>query len=222
MNEDETPRPPYSADMLADLHAGVLDDDLSARLWPLVRADPDSAAFLEQLDAVQSQLGGLRRSDPPEHIPPDIAARIDAALQNERRRPRRVWPAVMGVAAAAVFAVTFAVVLLDSAPGGDDTGHDSVAMSPSDAMFEPAALRSIVGSTSLGPLAQADKLRECLTANGFDSGQPLLGSREIEFRERDAVLLLLGGPLPPQLTAVVVGTECGTNNPATLAIRSIG
>jgi len=222
MNEDETPRPPYSADMLADLHAGVLDADLSARMWPLVRADPRAVAVLEQLDAVQAQLSGLRWDEPAESIPSDVAARLDAAVQNEQRRPSRRWPSVVGVAAAAIIAATFALVLLDSAPGGDPAGHDPVAMSPSDALFEPAALRSVVGTTSLGPLAQADTLRECLNANGFDPGQPLLGAREVEFRERDAVLLLLGGPLPLELTAVVVGTDCNAHNPATLAIRSIG
>lgn len=222
MNEDETSRPPYSADLLADLHAGAVDDARAAELWPLVRTDPAAMAVIGQLDAVQARLGRLRESEPAERIPPAVAARIDTALGGIQRPPRRVWMAGAGAAAAAVFAAVFAIVLIDSAPAGEDTGHDSVAAPPSDAVFEPAALRSIVGTTSLGPLALDESLEKCLAANGFDETSPLLGSREMVYRERDAVLLLLSGPQAPQLTALVVGTECSTDTPATLAIRTIG
>jgi hypothetical protein len=223
MNEDEIPRPPYSHDLLADLHAGVLDDASADKLWPLVRADPEAAAVLARLDAVESRLGTLRDSDPAEPIPPAVAARIDAALATAQRRPARTWLAGAGVAAAAVFAGVFALVLLHSAPGGDDdAGSDAYAAHETDSVFEPAELRSIVGTTSLGPLSDTVRLRDCLEANGFDSNSPLLGSRQTEFRERDAVLLLLGGPHPPQLTAVMVGTDCDANTPATLAVHTIG
>lgn len=222
MNEDEMPRPPYSHDLLADLHAGILDDDVAQRLWPLVRADPEAAAVVARLDAVQARLGRLRDSEPAEPIPQDVAARIATTLATDRRRPARKWIAGAGVAAAAVFAAVFAIVLIDSAPSGDDTGSDAYAAPPSDAVFDPAELRSMVGKTSLGPLSDKDRLRECLQANGFDSSSPLLGSRQTEFRERDAVLLLLSGPNPPQLTAVMVGTECDATDPATLAIHTIG
>ncbi len=222
MNEDEIPRPPYSHDLLADLHAGVLDDDLAERLRPLVRADPDAAEVLRRLDAVQARLGRLRDSEPPEPIPQAVAARIDIALTTARRRTARKWMAGAGVAAAAVFAAVFAIVLIDSAPGGDDTGSDAYAAPPSDAVFDPVALRSMVGETSLGPLSDESRLRECLKANGFDSSSPLLGSRQTEFRDREAILLLLSGPNPPRLTAVLVGTECDATDPATLAIHTIG
>lgn len=222
MNEDELPRPPYSHDLLADLHAGVLDDDVAERLWPLVRADPEAAAVVGHLDAIRTRLGGLREREPTESIPPEVAARIDTALATARRRPARTWISGAGIAAAAVFAAVFAIVLIHSAPGGDDAGSDAYAAPESDAVFDPAALRSMVGKTSLGPLSDEVRLRECLGANGFDSSYPVLGSRQTEFRERDAVLLLLGGPNPPQLTAVMVGTECGAADPATLAIHTIG
>ncbi len=48
--------PPFSTELLADLHAGVLSDEVSTRLWPLVRRDPDALAVLDSLDAVTARL----------------------------------------------------------------------------------------------------------------------------------------------------------------------
>ena len=98
------PEPPYSEDLLADLHAGVLPESVSDRLWPLVRSDPQAMAVIDALDRVTDQLGALGRdhsvSTP---IPADIADRINRALAAERDTPaeatvvplarRRKWAA---------------------------------------------------------------------------------------------------------------------------------
>ena len=39
------PEAPYSLDLLADLHAGVLSESVSERLWPLVRLDDAEIVF---------------------------------------------------------------------------------------------------------------------------------------------------------------------------------
>ncbi|NBH03925.1 hypothetical protein GTY80_11810, partial [Amycolatopsis sp. SID8362] len=51
--------PPWSVDVLADLHAGVLDDAQAAELWPLVHADPEAQAILDALDATQADLAAF-------------------------------------------------------------------------------------------------------------------------------------------------------------------
>ncbi|MGH3518320.1 MAG: hypothetical protein ACRDQ7_13055, partial [Haloechinothrix sp.] len=74
-----TAGPPWSVDVLADLHAGVLDDATAAHLWSQVQADPDAMAILAALDATSADLGALRDAPAPP-MPAAVAARIDAAL----------------------------------------------------------------------------------------------------------------------------------------------
>lgn len=72
-------RPPYSLDLLADLHAGVLDDDIAAELRPLADADPDARATLAALEATRTALASL----PAVRMPDDVAARLEDALRAE-------------------------------------------------------------------------------------------------------------------------------------------
>ncbi|MGH3761918.1 MAG: hypothetical protein ACRDTB_29705, partial [Actinophytocola sp.] len=81
--------PPWSVDVLADLHAGVLDRAESERLWPLVNADPEARAVLAALDEVKVGLGQLGNA-PVEPMPARYAARLDAALEAEIRASGRV------------------------------------------------------------------------------------------------------------------------------------
>jgi hypothetical protein len=78
------PGPPWSVDVLADLHAGALDPAESARLWPLVNSDPQARAVLAALEEVTAGLGELGTA-PVEPMPAQYAARLDAALAAEAR-----------------------------------------------------------------------------------------------------------------------------------------
>lgn len=85
--------PPWSVDVLADLHAGVLDDTQAAELWPLVNADPEAREILDALDATQSDLASLADAPAPP-MPAEFAARLDAALAAEAAAafPERTQP----------------------------------------------------------------------------------------------------------------------------------
>ncbi|WP_103353830.1 hypothetical protein [Amycolatopsis sp. CA-128772] len=74
--------PPWSVDVLADLHAGVLDEAQAAELWPLVDADPEAREILAALDATQADLASLAHTPAP-RMPAEFAARLDAALAAE-------------------------------------------------------------------------------------------------------------------------------------------
>jgi hypothetical protein len=78
----ETAGPPWSVDVLADLHAGVLDETRAGQLWPLVNADPEARAILDALDSTRSDLAALADA-PVEPMPAEFAARLDAALAAE-------------------------------------------------------------------------------------------------------------------------------------------
>lgn len=73
--------PPWSLDLLADLHAGVLDGPTADELRRQVEADPEAREIMAALDATTTDLADL----PPLTIPDDVSARIDAALQDEVR-----------------------------------------------------------------------------------------------------------------------------------------
>ncbi|WP_051027699.1 hypothetical protein [Nocardia higoensis] len=77
------PQPPFSAELLADLHADNIDPDLAARLWPVVRADADAARYLRDLDDVTARVRGLGAEDRIVHpMPADVADRLTAFLDD--------------------------------------------------------------------------------------------------------------------------------------------
>jgi len=233
MNEDDLPRPPYPVALLADLHAGVLDDAVAERLWSSVRRDADAMAILDRFDDIRLQLRELRVPDVDGageggRIPPEIAARIDTALAaRERPAPARVgrWAAVtagIGVAAACAAVIAFGL-----RPGGDDTAPQAQPATGGgthlvDGTLPPDALRAVVGSSGLGPLSDPDRLRECLSANGFAPDSVIVGSQVIRGAGDEVIALLLSGPVPPQLTALVVGTHCSAADPATVQVEVLG
>ncbi|WP_020663701.1 hypothetical protein [Amycolatopsis benzoatilytica] len=85
--------PPWSVDLLADLHAGVLDEHEAAQLWPRVNADPEARAIIEALEATTADLSALA-AEPAPPMPAEYAARIDAALAAESAaRQEATFPA---------------------------------------------------------------------------------------------------------------------------------
>jgi hypothetical protein len=169
--------PPLDLDVLADLHAGVLPDDVAARLWPRVRADPAADAMLTALDATRADLAGLTTAPAPP-MPADFAARLDAAINAEvqarvaaniapvvdinaaRERPRRatrdpkqtrrlaLTASLVGVAAAVIGA---AIVVLP--------GLGSSQPTTSNAGGAPTSQLS-VNSGQLGSVALAQALHK--------------------------------------------------------------
>ncbi|WP_327142945.1 hypothetical protein [Nocardia sp. NBC_01327] len=77
------PRPPYSSELLADLHAGNVPADLSAQLWTQVRRDPDAMRYLRSLDQVNNRLRDLGRDEHIAHpMPIAITARLERMIDN--------------------------------------------------------------------------------------------------------------------------------------------
>ena len=166
---------PLSDEVLADLHAGVLDEETSANRWAEVQHDERAQEVLAALDATTAQLGRLAAEPAPE-MPEHVADRIDTALATEsgstesgsteqqsepapvvdintaRRKRNRILAAAAGVvttAAAAIVAITIVV------PGGTtggaphaaapDSTHDGSA-TPSGLTLHSGELGQAVGS----------------------------------------------------------------------------
>lgn len=162
--------PPWSVDVLADLHAGALDAKQSAALWAQVNQDPEAQAVLVALDSVRRDLDALGDA-PVEPMPAHFAAQLDAAIAAEaaktrpapasapkqgmapvvdmaearRRRNRRMgWAAGVLTAAAAAVAVTF-VALPGSqettgTPQAGDSAKETSQTAPGDGNEPPLAL----------------------------------------------------------------------------------
>ncbi|MEU6641492.1 hypothetical protein ABZ863_02990 [Saccharomonospora sp. NPDC046836] len=234
--------PPWSVDVLADLHAGVLSESEAAELWPRVNADPEARAIIEALDATSADLANLA-SAPIEPMPADVAARIDAALAQEqqargsnvvsigaarKRRNRAIgWGAGFLAAAAAVVA---AVVI--TVPNTTNDQTDGVAQPAPPAAGAPSlslssgnlggAVGEINGVRDFGPLGNEQRLDACLEANGIDPDRKAIGIRPATIDGQEAVIVLYTTGRLAQYQLVAVAADCGPDNPGLLVNRTIG
>ncbi|MGO4617343.1 hypothetical protein AB4305_23160 [Nocardia sp. 2YAB30] len=143
---------------------------------------------------------------------------------DERRRGRLRWLA----AAAAIAMVACAGVAVttlrgdDAAPTAQPTRQPTASKNDelADDLTATAALSALGRHDISGSLARPGALDRCVHANGLD--RAVLGSTDIRFQGRDAVLILLTGPRPPKITALVVGTGCRTEDPQRRALQDIG
>ncbi|AHI02183.1 hypothetical protein GCM10010174_32930 [Kutzneria viridogrisea] len=244
--------PPWSVDLLADLHAGVLDQAEEAELRALVAGDAEALAVLGALDATQAELANL----PTMRMPEDVAARIDAALAAEvaasrpapiapvvdieaarRRRNRRLgWGS--GLVAAAAVAV--GVTMLVSTTGTPTSGFPQAVPTPGNATSseprtEPpngplllqnedygAALPKVLGAKDAGALDSPQKITACLQANGVNPQVSPLGVRRVEVKGKQGVMFLLPTGKVMRTQVLVVEPTCAAGNPATIANSVIG
>jgi hypothetical protein len=240
--------PPWSVDVVADLHAGVYDEREAAELWPLVNADPDARAILEALEATTTDLA-LLTAGPVEPMPAHFAERLDAALANEmgrhrgeapvapvvsleaarRRRNRGIgWGAgILAVAAAAIAAVVITL------PTGRNAGDNTVALPPPAPNGQAPSVsgngdgaESLVGPAlgvrDFGPLGNEARLDACLTAAGLDPKVRPAGIRPVTIGEQTGVLVILTTGNLAQYRTVAFGPDCGPGHPSILFDKIVG
>lgn len=233
--------PPWSVDLIADLHAGVLPPEVAAQLRPRVEADPEAREILQALDATLDDLLSLPSIPMPDHV----AARIDAALAAEarpaapvvsldaarQRRNRRLGLGGAGVlvAAAAAFGVVLAVSP-GTKPSTNDAQPAPTTSSPNAA--PPLALKSdqlgtavseVLKAQNFGPLETPDRLAGCLKGGGITSSGNPLGISPITLDGKDAVMAILPAGLGQYRLVVLDPKTCGPDKPeGVLANTTIG
>jgi hypothetical protein len=233
----DVPQPPYSAELIADLHADNLPPEIAGQLWPLVQRDAEAMRTMHALDRVSDELKALGRDHSvATTIPHDVAERLDKVLNLasegqvatvHQLSSRRRWVRAGGAAAAlvAAAAVVFAVVVL-RAPESDTPVQAQPTPQPTETLdlgddLSSVSLRSVIGRHDV-PAILADNLAGCLTANGLSGKAPVLGSAPVRLRGQDAVVLLVPGTPPPHIKALVVGAGCKEGDAQLLASRDIG
>jgi hypothetical protein len=226
--------PPWSVDLLADLHAGVLDPRTEAELRPRVDADPEARAVLAALDATLADLSSL----PPLTMPASVAARIDAALAAEarsatpapvldlnaarqRKAKRLGWGA--GLLAAAAVAVGVVVIALPSSNNNDSTPGQAQPNPAASGTVAPDLLvqgqnfgpvfGDVLKAQNYGPLEDQETLAGCLKGGNIASSKPL-GVSPIKLDDKSAVMAILPGGTRGTYRIVVLDPKtCGPDNP---------
>jgi hypothetical protein len=232
--------------VLAELHAGALTPEAAAEVR--ARLDPAALAVLGALDTTVADLAVLGAEPVAVPLPPDVSARLDAALAGLRpstavpeplareprptpvtdlataRRARAGRGRAVGAGVLAAAAAAVAVVVLGGLVGGPAATPGTAVAVPldlGDGALGTTVLASL-GTTDLGPLRDPTVLAGCLAANGVPAGAPVLGSSQVLLRGEPGTLLLLTSGTAGVFTALVVGPACSAGDPALLVRQQIG
>ena len=231
--DHEADEPPLTVEVLADLQAGLLDDESAARVRRRVRDDPEAEKILRALNRVRCDVATLG-AEPAPDVSPDVTARISAALGSAvagepvahsarpRNRPSRVVAGVAGVGAilAAVGVGTAALITApEPAPSTPVTAeHITVSTPP---MVIPLSQDEILGlldqSPDYGPLGDPARRASCLTGLGYPASTQVLGARRVEINARPGVVLVVPGDTPHSLAVYAVALNCSAADTGLLA-----
>jgi anti-sigma factor RsiW len=224
---------PVTPRLLADLQAGLLDDDTAARVRRQAREDPQAERMVAALDKVRRDLAELG-SDAASaaDVPDDVADRVAEGLRASRatpthaaRRPAdraRTIVACIG-AAAALAAVAVGSVMLFRTPAGTPSTSptiESLTVDPSPGaipLSKPQILGLATQRPDFGQLVDPQRRASCLSGLGYASSTTVVGARQLVVNGRPGILLLLSGAAPQTYAAVVVAPSCSSADTGLLA-----
>ncbi|MBW0013222.1 hypothetical protein [Mycobacterium sp.] len=228
---------PLTVELLADLQAGLLDDDLAARVRQQVRADPSTREVLLALHQVRCELAAAADPASAPEVPTQVTARISDALRASGGRPAGPDAAHLARPQARPAKVAAAVVGLGAAIGAIAVGTAALTTTSERAPSAPATAQHITRSTppmtiplsqaeilgllnqrpDFGPLADQAHRASCLNGLGYPASTQVLGARPIEINARPGVLLVLPADTPGRLAAFAVATNCNAADTGMLA-----
>src|ERR1700689_952290 len=234
MADDERDDPPLTVDSLADLQAGLHDDNTAARLRNKVRNDPDAQQTVDALNRVRGDVAALSSdgSSAPE-VDPAVINRIGAALRAQhavRRgglpRSARLAVALTGLTAVAVAASmgTRALITTPASTTSRPTTieHITVSRPPQTIPLSDQQILALLDhEPDFGPLTDPRRRASCLSGLGYPANARVLGARPLEIAGHPAVLLLLAGDAPGDVKAVAVAPTCSAANTGLSADRIV-
>ncbi len=233
MEDDGREDPPPTVKALADLQAGLLDDDTAARLREKVRTDPDARQTMSALNRVRREVAALA-ADPSTapDVDPAVVDLIEAALRAQPAEPTRAGAAHsvrrgalprsarFAVAAMGLVAVAVAVWLgtraLITAPTSTPSrpttiDHITVSRPPASIPLSDQQILALLDDRpDFGALTDPHRRASCLTGLGYPADARVLGARPVEIGGRPAVLLLLPTDAPGALSALAVAPTCSS------------
>src|SRR3984885_5618773 len=228
--------PPLTAEVLADLQAGLLDDDAAARVRRRIRADPEAQRILRALNKVRRDVAALG-ADPgaARDAPPPGGSRGNGShLARPHIRPAKAFAGIAGVCAVvAAIAVGTAALINAPAPTPSTPAtaeHITVSTPPPVIPLSQAQILALLdGSPDYGPLAgplssplnDPPRRASCLTGVGFPASTRVLGAKPVEINARPGVLLVLPGDTPNELAVFAVALNCSAADTGLLANTQI-
>jgi hypothetical protein len=228
---------PVTPRLLADLQAGLLDDETAARVRRQVRNDPEAERMVAALDRVRRDLAdlGSDAATAPD-VPHEVADRVAAGLRASRtapthaaRRPvdrARTIVACIG-AAAALTAVAVGTVMLFRTPAPTASTLptiESLVGGPPPGVIplsKPQLLALLTQRPDFGQLVDPQRRASCLSGLGYSSSTRVVGARQLAVNGRPGVLLLLSGAAPETYSAVVVAPNCSSADTGLLAESTV-
>lgn len=232
--------PPLTVELLADLQAGILDDETAAHVRRRVRADPHAAGVLRALNQVRRDVAavGAAPGAPPD-APPQVAGRISAALRaaepltgdssrppahssRPRLRPARIIAAATGLCAV-LAAIGVGTVALMHAPEPEpdtpgDIAHITVSTPPMEIPLSPNEILGLLDhSPDYGALSDPARRASCLTGLGYPASTQVLGARQVEINARPGVVLVIPADSPHILAVYAVSPNCSAADTGLLA-----
>jgi hypothetical protein len=234
MADDERDDPPLTVDSLADLQAGLHDDDTAARLRNKVRTDPNAQQTMDALNRVRGDVAAVSSdgSSAPE-VDPAVVNRIGAALRAQhavRRgglpRSARLAVALTGLTAVAVAAWlgTRALITAPAATTSRPTTieHITVSRPPQTIPLSDQQILALLDhEPDFGPLTDPRRRASCLSGLGYPANARVLGARPIDIAGHPAVLLVLPGDAPGGVKALAVAPTCSAANTGLSADRMV-
>jgi hypothetical protein len=206
---------PPTIETLADLQAGLLDDETAARLRKQIRSDPQARLTMEALNRVRRDLAQLG-PEPPTH----------GVIRGHLPRPARAAVAAVGlaaVAAAAWLGVTALLTPPTPLPSRPTTiEHITVSRPPQSIPLSDQQILALLDlAPDLGPLSDPQRRASCLAGLGYPPNAQLLGARPVDIVGHPAVLLVLPGDAPGTLSALAVAPTCSSVNTGLSADRIV-
>jgi hypothetical protein len=234
MADDERDDRPLTVDSLADLQAGLHDDNTAARLRNKVRTDPDAQQTMDALNRVRGDVAALSSdgSSAPE-VDPAVVNRIGAALRAQHAVRRGGLPrsARLGVALTGLTAVAVAAWLgtraLITAPVSTTSRpttieHITVSRPPQTIPLSDQQILALLDhEPDFGPLTDPRRRASCLSGLGYPANARVLGARPIDIAGHPAVLLVLPGDAPGNVKALAVAPTCSAANTGLSADRLV-
>jgi hypothetical protein len=244
--------PPWSVDLLADLHAGALEPATASQVWAQVNQDPQAQAVMRALDATTGNLRELGATPAPP-MPAQFAARLDAAIANEarsrsgvaqgaapvanladaRRKRNRRFAIGGGLVAAAAAVAAIAITVLPGVnDGGNGGGVAATLPGPSGSgggaplAVRSNDMRSAVSGTQnrhdLGAFKDEKTLAGCRQANGVAANSQTVGVRPVTLDGHPAMLIMVTTGKTAEFRLLFVENTCSAGNPATIRDQTFG
>jgi len=233
---------PLTVELLAELQAGLLDDEDAARVRRRIRADPRAQGMLRALNRVRRDVAAVA-ADPASTpaAPPGVADRISASLRarppsgssggaahaaRPRARPARVVAGVVGLSAALAGLGLGATALIREpahTPSAPVTAeHITVSVPPMTVPLSRAEILELLDrNPEYGTLGDPQRRASCLSGLGYPGSTGVLGARPIEINARPGILLVLPGDTPDTLAVFAVSPACSAADTGLLASTTV-